>query len=287
MDGRRTSHLALSLLLGLAVNGLCGCSLFNQNKHEVQRPPVGIEESDAGTSASPFASNAKPPRPEGSATELAYADLRFAEARSLGGQPEKQFRLYDDARQTYQAVLDGDPKNLKAARGLAGCYLAMRDYERASQTLHKAIETNPKVGILWADLSIIASKQNDFRTAVTRLNKALEMESQNQEIMKMLGVNLIFAGQDQRGIEMLTRAGGKSTAHYQAARIYERTGRIEQARQQVLIALDANPNFTDARAMLNDMEESSRAMPRPNPTGPMNPPVQGTLGDPQFTLERR
>lgn len=281
MDGRRTSHLVLSIALCLGVNALCGCSLFQKQQiTEVKRPPTGMEEAEASTSPNPF--TAPPKRPEGSPTELAYADLKFAEGRSSKEKPERQFRLYDDARQTYQAVLDKEPNNLKAARGLAATYMAMRDYDRAAAALQKAIEVNPKAGILWADLSVVASKQNDFRTAIARLGKALEMDPQNQEVMKMLGVNLIFAGQDDRGIDMLTRAGGRATAHFQAARIYERTGRAELARRHVLAALDANPNFADAKTMLAEMEDRSRPDARPNLAGPMNPPASGA---PQVGLQ--
>lgn len=257
MDGRGIVCFALAAMLGIA-----GC-IPGQNKIttiETPRPPAEAPDDPVPSkSLNPFAEQPKR-EPK---LELAMATLCERNAAALKDNPEKQFRQLDDARKMYQEILNYDPRNIEAFRGLTRVYIAQRDFARASATMQKAIEVHPSHAQLFADWSVVHSKQSDFAGALAKLTKAREIDPENQEFMKMMGVNLVCSGQVDAGIEMLTRARGRAAAHYYVARLYKRTGQIPQARRHVEMALEANPNFADANTLLTELNA--------RPTSPSQP----------------
>jgi tetratricopeptide (TPR) repeat protein len=258
MDGRRWSCFALALSLGL---GGCVPNQLKTTSVESQPMPPSEPAEAPSKSLNPFA--AAPKREP--KLELALAGFSERKASGKKDNPEQQFRDLDDARRAYQEILNYDNKNLDAHRGLGRVYVAQGDFERASLTFKKAIELHPKTAILYADLSIVHSKQNDFTSAIQNLNKAREIDPENREFLKMLGVNLFCAGQVDQGIEMLTRAGGKAAAHYYVARLFDRKNQPAEARRHVQLALEYNANLADARTFLMELDQRS--------SRPMNPPV--------------
>jgi tetratricopeptide (TPR) repeat protein len=260
MDGRRCSFFALALSLGLS-----GC-LPNQMKTTTVEapPPPSFDKSDLEETKSlnPFAS--KPKREP--KLELAMAIYREQKALGMKDNPEQQYRELDDARKIYQEILNYDNKYLEAYRGLGRIYVAQRDFERALATYQKAIELHPKSAQLHADLSVVYSKQNDFAGAIQKLNKACEMDPQNREVLKMLGLNMVCAGQVDQGVETLTRGHGKAAAHYYVARLLDRKNQFAEARQHAQLALEHNPNFGDARAFLAELDQRNQLPTSPAPT---------------------
>ena len=185
--------------------------------------------------------------------ELALAKWRENKAFQLKDQPEAQFKELNEARLIYQEVLKYDPKSLDAWRGQSRVYVALADFERATASYTKALEIHPREATLYAEYSIVFSKRNDFAQSIKMLDKALEIDPENQDFLRMIGVNLVCAGQEERGIQMLARARGKASAHYYVARLYLRLNQPEQARRQLALSIEANPNLSDARTLLAEL----------------------------------
>jgi tetratricopeptide (TPR) repeat protein len=269
MDGRRCTFLALALSLGL-----CGCTPNQMKTAAIEAPPPPPKfekyEYDEPVSLNPFAS--KPKREP--KLELAMAFYREQKAVGLKDNPEQQFRELDDARKIYQEILVYDNKNIEAYRGLGRIYIAQRDFDRAVATYQKAMELHPKSAQLHADVSVVYSKQNDFATAIQKLNKAREMEPENREVLKMLGVNQVCAGQVELGVESLSRASSRAAAHYYVARLFDRMNQPDHARQHAQMALNNNPDFGDARAFLTELDQRNQR--------PANAPAVGL----QFAAEQ-
>ncbi len=267
MDDRKRSLFALALTLGLV-----GC-VPNQNKVNTAQappPPSDLSEASEPRSLNPFA--AAPKREPKLELDLAVYHQRTA--AGLAEKPEQQNRELDLARRMYQEILIYDNKNLEGHRGLAQVYIAQREFDRAKATLQKAIDLHPKTAQLHADMSVIFSKQNDFPGAIQKLTKAREMEPENQEFTKMLGLNLVCNGQVDQGVDMLSRARGKASAHYYVARLLDRKNQFAEARRHAQLALETNPDFADARALLADLNQRG--------SQPMNPPANVAL---QFVSE--
>jgi len=254
MDGRGCSFVVLALALGL-----CGC-VPNQNKiTSLEKPSPETFEASEPKSMNPFA---EAPKREPK-LELALALMCEQKATSLQDVPEQHFRQLDEARKMYQEILNYDGKNIDAFRGLTRIYIVQRDFNRANATIQKASELHPKNVQIYGDWAIVYSKQNDFSGAIQKLNKAREIDPENQEIMKALGVNLVCAGQVDQGIDILSRARGRAAAHYYVACLYKRTNRPDEARRHVQMALEANPGFNDARALLTELDRRTQPQTAP------------------------
>ena len=268
MDGRMCSLFALALSLGL-----CGC-IPNQNKTvTVEAPaPPPVDSSAEKKSLNPFAAATK----REPTIELETGLYHERIALGIKDSPEKQFGELDVARRIYQEVLVYDSKNLHAYRGMGRVYVAQRDYVRAKATLQKAMELHPKSAQLHADMSVIHSKQNDFPGAIAELNKACEMDPENQAFLKMLSVSLVCNGQNDLGAEMMARTCGKAAGHCYVARLLDLKNQPAEAKRHAQLALDANPNFNEARALLTEINQRGNQAPT-NPSS--NIGIQLTSGE--------
>jgi len=74
------------------------------------------------------------------------------------------------------------------------------------------MELHPNCGQLYADWSVVNTKQNDFGGAIQKLTKARELEPENQDFMKMMSINLVCIGQVDRGVDMMARARARRPA---------------------------------------------------------------------------
>jgi len=109
------------------------------------------------------------------------------------------------AAQTYAAVVNADPENVKAIAGLARCYLANGDAERATQTLDMVPEdrrSDPDVkGVLMA-IELTADEPVDadeFAEAIAAVDASPEDHSARFDLAE----KLIGAGRNADGVDHL------------------------------------------------------------------------------------
>jgi tetratricopeptide (TPR) repeat protein len=250
MDGRK-------LLVCLGAFALAGCvpNASKDTSIEAKAPPAVEQPAPAKSSLPSFFGEKKK---ESMTVYLAYAKMREADARKYENDPERQFTNLDEARKVYQEALNHDQSCLEAQRGLGRVYVAMGDYERATTTYKKAIEKMPREASLYAEFAVVYSKRSNFPEAIRLLTKATEFDPENQDYMRMLGVDLVCNGQVDRGLQTLARARGTAAAHYYVARICYRKGQIAEAREHAQRAVEANPNLQEARTLLAELNEPAR-----------------------------
>ncbi|HZZ78707.1 MAG TPA: tetratricopeptide repeat protein [Gemmataceae bacterium] len=202
------------------------------------------------------------------ATEIAFGKMKEIEADSpqYKAHPEAQAKLRDDARKAYQKAVQTDPNNIEAQRHLGRIYVKMGDIDRAQDVYRKALAKHPKEGSLWYDFGLChtrrAATTKDFTESMRCFNKALELEPENRDYLKMLGMTLAWVGQLDAALSRLSLAQGAPMAHYNIARILEQKDQVELAKQHLRLALRGNAQLEDAREMLARLENpgSTRAM---------------------------
>ena len=229
MDGRKL------FVFGAFALGVCTGCVPNANKNTALESPAPAEQPTAISSHSLFGDNSKKPK----TLELSFAAMHESNARRSNDQPELQFKEFDEARKIYHEILNYDPNCIEAYRGLGRVYIGIHDYEKASATFKTAIGKQPTSSALYAEHSIVFSKQNNFPEAIRLMTKAVELDSENQEYQRMLAVDYVCNGQIEQGIAAMTRARGPAAAHYYVARVYERKGRVDLARAELQKALQA------------------------------------------------
>jgi tetratricopeptide (TPR) repeat protein len=245
MDGRTSSWL---LMVPLAF--LCGCITTQTTS---VAPPGGTPD---------VAKTAKreeaPKRTPQSATMLGLGKLKEAEADSEAAKanPEIQAKLRDEARQAYQFAIKIDPNNIEAYGRLGRLYTKISDYERAQDILKKALATHPKDASLWYDLGMCYNRQHkDFNESLRCFTKAVELEPETKEYLKMLGCTLAWTGKIDQGLTYLTRANGAALAHYNLACMFDQKLQPELAKQHCRLARRENGELLDqARDLLAALE---------------------------------
>ena len=123
------------------------------------------------------------------------------------------------AAQIYAAVVQHDPENVTAIAGLARCYLANGDKERASETLDMVPE----------------DKKND--TAVKGVRTAIDMMA-----------DAPAADEFDELLNAVTAAPDDHAKRFELAEKYAAAGRYEDAVDHLLIILGAKMDWEDGKA---------------------------------------
>ncbi len=268
MDGR----ISLGFLAAALALGASGCV-------STQNPPAPASLDKSATASNIPTATIKPddvPWPKHDrdhkrdplpATEIAFGKMkeREADAPQLKSNPEAQAHLRDEARRAYQQAIKLDPKSFEGYRHLGRLYVKMDDTDRALETYKKAMATNAKDGDLWYDLALCRRARKDFAESARCFNKALELDPENRDYLKMLGLTLAWVGQLDQGLAYLTKGHQSSAlAHYNLARVLEQKDQTELAKQHLRLALRDNAQLQDAREMLAQLEHPGAAsMPTP------------------------
>ena len=255
MDGRISIWL-----LTLPLTALCaGClTQTTQKTDNVVRPDEAAKVIKKGDGPK------RDPKP---ATEIKFGEMKENEADSAAGKthPEIQAQLRDEARKAYQHALKLDPDNVDAQRHLAKLYAKMGDYWRAQDIYKKAMAKRPNDATLWYDLGMCHSRRKElpdnqrFPEAIRCFTKALELEPENRDYLKMLGFTLAWTGRIDQGLVYLTRAYGSAQAHLEMACMFDQKRESTLAIQQLRLALQENPQLQTARDFLTALENPGAA----------------------------
>jgi tetratricopeptide (TPR) repeat protein len=278
MDRRWTTRV-----LGCALAGAIGCAgptKWMSGKHAGDDPPpekVVASKKDDGKE-----SKAKPE------TYVALGDVKAQAGLDPTKTPAEREMLYDQARQEYQKALASDARNVGAMRGLVRLYVQIGDRERAQAAFQRLLKETPKDPTVWHDQGIYLVRQKDWPAAVESLKTACQLDPDNRIYCKTLGFTLAWAGQPEEGLFWLCKAMPEPQARLNVAKVLHYNHQDQACEQQLEMALRSNPQFADARQMLeqlrsgqpdgrSDVQQTAFAAPaeEPRPSAPRALPIQG------------
>jgi tetratricopeptide (TPR) repeat protein len=243
MDGRK------ALLWACCFVGCAGC--INGGAQKTAPPPT---PAPAAAAAPPPAKDDPKSLPR---LRIAFAKFKEDEARTLEREPEQQFKVRDQARMLYQEALQYDAGCLDAYRGLGRVYVDLGDFDRALETLNKAIAKFPKESVFHYELGQLHNRRKEFPEAIQCLNKALEMEPENRVYITTLGFTLARTGQTEQSLVLLARSMGLASAHYNVGRMLLHLQRTEEGMNHLRQAVQLNPNLEAARQLLGDQDHGT------------------------------
>ncbi len=276
MDGRRLYKLWLS---GCLVVGALGC-----HRNSVQGPldamPGGqpVSGIPMTTAKKPFWGGSSPPAapvevvetpkkgPYSPETQATFADVRLESAFDEKTAPSSREGLLDAARQGYQKALQQDPKCKAAMLGLARYYARTNEREKAIEMYKKYLTANPTDKDVAHEVAKRHVVWEDWGGAVAWCDFALKIDPENLTVRKTKAFCLARAGQWEKGFEVMCQIMPEAQARYNMARVLEHLNQPEACRQQLMLALKADPNYADARDFLVELDEvrSSPAGQDPN-----------------------
>jgi tetratricopeptide (TPR) repeat protein len=162
-------------------------------------------------------------------------------------------------RGLYPDYLEGD----NAYEFLSEAYLAKGDKQSAARELEdysKEGGKNPATVKRLADLQVELGRKQDAARTLERLNFVYP---QDEELHSKLGGIYLDLGQTSpaiRELEVLVamKPNDMAGAHYQLALAYQKGGRLDDAKDQVLLSLEAAPGFRPAQKLLLELTRGAR-----------------------------
>jgi tetratricopeptide (TPR) repeat protein len=203
-----------------------------------------------------------PPSPE---SEVAFADVRLDLAFDEKQPPANREALLDLARQGYQKALQQDPKNPAALLGLARYYTRVGDREKAVETFKKYLTLYPQDREVAHEVARAHAQWKDWAGAVAWCDFTLQLDPENLNARKTKAFCLARGGNFEHGLRVMMEVMPEAQARYLMARVLEHQNHADACRQQLLLALQADPNHLDAREFLDELNGVVR------PGGPADP----------------
>jgi tetratricopeptide (TPR) repeat protein len=210
-------------------------------------------------------------------TCVAYAEFSVHEAAAANHTPSDREWWREKARKEYQQALESEPTYLPALQGLARLYVDINDRERAVATYERAMAAHPKEVSLPYELGMAYMHWKQWAPALVQLRTAFDLDPENRQTAKSLGVCLACAGRCDESLAVFTTAfGDAAQAHYNLARTLHRLSQDDLCCQHLQLALSLNAQLMPARKMLEQLTSKPEQAPTPNVIMPQERPSPAT-----------
>jgi tetratricopeptide (TPR) repeat protein len=246
-------HKTLVLALGLSASAL-GCVhnevVSKQIMETTPRPAV----ADNVSLTAPGKDDKKPKRKPKPATLIAYGIMQERMAEEENRQANERDTMRTQAIKAYQHALEVEPGYRDAMLGLARVYENAGDHERAIQAFQAATVKHAKDAKVWNDLGMCHAKHKEWEPALESMRKAADLDRDNQQYAKTLGLCLARAGRYDESYECLKRVLGPAEAHFYLARMLKHMDYKEACMAQLHAALQVDPTLAKAHQMLEEIQ---------------------------------
>jgi tetratricopeptide (TPR) repeat protein len=222
---------------------------------KVQMPHGGMPQSPASMALDDGPKG--PLKPETIAT-FAGLEVDAAFANEELSQSDRDRRI-DESRMKFQKALSQDPKNLESLRGLGRLYTRLGDKDRAAQYYTTAMQHHPKNHQLAHEAALSFGRFEDWDKALALWQHAQSIDPENRKYPRMIGLACARLGRFEEGFQVLVKVLGEAEARMVMARELMEMGRPNECRQQVELAVKADPNFAPAVNALNQFNGVQQA----------------------------
>ena len=172
-------------------------------------------------------------------------------------------KKYDDVIREGAAMRDFYPDYVEPGsvyEVLADAYAAKGDKAQARQQLEKYSEVGGRSPLLIKRLATLQEEAGDTKKAAATLDRLNYIYPEDQELHKRLG-NLLLAQNNVSGAireyqaVLALKPLDKAEAHFQLANAYRTAKRVDEARDQVLLSLEAAPGYKPAQKLLLEISK--------------------------------
>jgi Tfp pilus assembly protein PilF len=282
MDGRWKRVVAGGVLASVV-----GCTT-------TQNPPPGVGPPPTPGSRNtvfvpePAEDAVKKEGPLAPSTKLIYANMCVdVVAKDPNKAPVERERLLAQARQIYQDVLATDAKNADALMGLGDMYWVTGERDRLIEVLAQAGKTHPASGKVWAWVAVKHGQMRSWPAACDAYARAVKCEPENRMYRMHWGFTLARAGRYEEGYATLSRTMRESEARYNLAMMMVHNGDLGRGKEELRLALRADPNFAAAAEKLSALESGAPVTPTPRVEAGPNVPSSGIEELPAVQLNSR
>lgn len=158
--------------------------------------------------------------------------------------------LYDQAAELYVNAFTADPQNLIAQFNLANIYRKQGRLTEAEQGYRAVVRRDDRFALAWGGLSNLLLAQQQFDEAGECLQKALELQPDNPDLLCDLGILLAARGDSAKAEVAFRKAVDVDTGHLaalnQLGMLLMKANRLEEAEIPLLAAIRCKPDYWQA-----------------------------------------
>jgi tetratricopeptide (TPR) repeat protein len=172
-------------------------------------------------------------------------------------------KKYDDVIKEGSAIRDFYPDYVEPGsvyEVMADAYLAKGDKASARAQLEKYNQVGGRSPLLIKRLATLQEEAGDTKKAAATLNRLNYIYPEDEEYHKRLG-DLLFAQKNVQGAireyqaVVAQKPLDQATAHYELAKALQSANRTDEARDEVLMSLEAAPGYKPAQKLLLEISK--------------------------------
>lgn len=156
-----------------------------------------------------------------------------------------------EARQSYQFVLDEQPKSIDALLGLARLDQLAGRTVQAEQGFRKALQLKPNEPRALGAVGQFYASQKRWNEAVEMLQRAMIAAPEEKAYRYHLAVALARSGDIANAMPHFSKTVGDAQAHYNVGYILYEQGQLNAAKRQMMQAVVKKPDLLAAQQMLD------------------------------------
>lgn len=183
------------------------------------------------------------PTKEQSATTL----VRYGEMMEQRGQ-------VPEARKNYSKAIELCPRLVEAHVGLARLDYSAGRVPEAQNRLQDVLKSSPRSPLALAAMGQLHAEQGHWGEAVEYIQQAINADPDNKNYTFQLAVALAKSGQVDQSVAFFTRAVGEAAGHHNIGVILFDEGNLPGAQHHAQLALQKDPNLTDAQELLDTIQ---------------------------------
>jgi tetratricopeptide (TPR) repeat protein len=173
------------------------------------------------------------------------ADTRYAAGQlaESQGNPDQAIRQYTEALKT-------DPKHTKSLYRLGVVYAQQKKFTEAADTWRRYIDVSGRAAVGYNNLALCYEQAGRTADAAAAYLKGLDADPKSEPLHVNYGMMLARHGKIDDAMAQLTTVLSPAAAHYDLGTVFERQGRIAEARMEYRLALQLDPALQDAKQRL-------------------------------------
>ncbi len=281
MDGRRLRWLMVG---GLVIGG-AGCtrntnppgfapptppqqaskSLFGGGQPQLAAATPGMGPTGGGMpieAAPPRRPGAKGMLAPDTETEFGNTHVQCALAEPA---PQNKDELLDLARHRYERALKQEPKHKGALLGMARMHVRLGDREKTAAAFKRYVDTYPKDAEVQHEAAMASARFQDWAGATAWCDAALRLDPENRTYQKTRGFCLARAGRWDEAFGAMCKVMPEAQARYNIAAVLLHTNQPEASRQQLQLALRADPQHANTLDLIAELDHSHPTNPAAGP----------------------
>jgi tetratricopeptide (TPR) repeat protein len=234
----RTIHLIASLCLSAGL--LAGCQGQRNTTGGALQGVDPEKAEDLNAERSAFEQVKDPPV----TAQTRYAAAQLAESQ---GNADQAIRQYTEALKT-------DPRHAPSLYRLGVVYAQQRRFEESADAWRRYIDVSGRAAAGYNNLALCHEQAGRAADAKAAFEKGLAADPKNQALHVNYGLMLARQGKVEEAMSQLTAVLTPAEAHYDLGAVFERQGKMAEARMEYRMAAQLDPKLQDARQKLSGMK---------------------------------